>query len=384
MKKEMVWLKLIAKRLLKNPMFVTTLILIPAIVLGIRFFVGNTDTLLRVAVYTTPSSHDTTGQMLVKYLLDHSGSAVTFYQTDSETELQKDVAEGYAACGYIVPELLDEKITGFQTDRKPIVKAIHQKNELRTKIIDELVYSGIYKFLSFDILNGFINKRVDSDVSQELTDMYNAYLGTQAFFEYEMADGSKNKILNQSDASYLLLPIRGMTAVLLLLAGMTGTLFWYGDREKNVFAWLCEKERRSIQLLYLLAPVLLAGAAGLSAIFLTGISSSIFNELLCMSLYLFALVAFCHLLNILLPRLTWMLAAIPLFTAGSLIVCPVFIDLSATIPIFRYIQKLTPVSYYLNSLYSVRTKWMLAAFGILMILLRFLVSSLHRHQKTFR
>lgn len=370
MKKEMIWLKLISKRLLRNPLFVITLILIPAIVLGIRFFVGNTDPLLRVAVYTSPSSPDTTEQMLVDYLLDHSGNAVAFYLADSETELQKDVARGYAACGYIIPESLDQKIDRFQTVPKPVAKAVHQKNELRTKLIDELVYSGIYKFLSLDILNKFVAKRTGIDASQTLAGLYNNYLGTQAFFEYEMADGSKNKLLNQTGASYLLAPIRGVAAVLLLLAGMTGTLFWYQDREKNLFAWLCEKERQKIQLLYVLAPALMAGAATLSAIFLTGISSGIFNELLCLSLYLFALIAFCRLLNTLLPKPAWMLAAIPLLVAGSLIVCPVFIDLSSTVPVFRYIQKLTPVTYYLNSLYSVRNKGILAVFGILMIAVR--------------
>lgn len=374
MKKELVWLKLISKRLLKNPVFITTLLLIPAIVLGIRFFSKNTDAFFRVAVYSSSSADDTTEQMLIQYLLDHSGNAVSFYQTNSETELRKDVAKGYAACGYIIPDSLDQKITRFQTDSAPILKAIRQKNELRTKIIDELVYSGVYKFLSLDILTGFVNGKTNSDVSQELKDLYNSYVGTQVFLEYEMSDGSKNKILSQTDTSYMLLPLRGMTAVLLLLAGMAGALFWYGDREKNLFAWLCETEKKRMKFLYLLAPTLLAGISALLSIFLTGISSGLFNELLCMLLYLFAITAFCHLFSLLLAKLEWMLAAIPLFTAGSLIVCPVFIDLSSTVPVFRYIQKLTPVTYYLNSLYSSRNKWILAAFGILMIILEMLFS----------
>lgn len=374
MKKEFIWLRLISKRLLKNPVFMATLLLIPAIVLSIRFFAGNTDSFLRVAVYTSSSAPDTTEQMLVDYLLDHSGNAVTFYQSSSESELREDVKEGYATCGYIIPASLDQKITRFQTDLTPVLKTIRPKNEFRTKIIDELVYSGIYSSLSFDILTGFVNGKIHSDVSQELENMYNRYLGTQAFFEYEMSDGSENKILNHADTNYMLLPIRGMTAVLLLLAGMTGTLFWYEDREKHLFTWLPETEKKKIQILYLLTPALLAGTSALLSISLTGISSGLFNELLCMSLYLFAITAFCHLLSFLLPKLEWMLAAIPLFTAGSLIVCPVFINLSSTIPVFHYIQKLIPVTYYLNSLYSIRNKWILAAFGIVMSIVKILIS----------
>ncbi|MCM1245016.1 MAG: ABC transporter permease [Roseburia sp.] len=374
MKKELIWFQLIAKRLLKNPLFVVTLLLIPALVSGIRLLSGDAEGFLRVAVYAPASPAGATEQKLADYLFSHSGSAVTFYQAESETALREDVMKGYAACGYIIPDGLDQKIRQFNAARTPVLKAIRQKSELRTKIIDELVYSGVYKFMSQELLNQFVDRKMDSDVSQELTELYNSHLGAQAFLEYEMSDGSENKVLSRPDTNYMLLPLRGVAAILLLLAGMAGTLFWYGDSDKNIFAWLDKKEKQRIQLLYFLTPALLAGSSALLSIFLTGISSGILNELLCMSLFLFAATAFCRLFCLVLPRLEWMLAAIPFLAAAHLIICPIFIDLSTMVPIFRYIQKITPVTYYLNSLYSVRNKWLLAAFGVSTALLAMLIS----------
>lgn len=378
MKKISVWLRLIIKRLLKNPLFVLTLFLLPVMVLGIRFSVESGDSLLRVAVYAPPSGPESAEQRLLNHLLDTSGSAVTFYRTDSEEALQADVAGGTAACGYILPENLSEKLEQSGLKLQPLLRAIRQKDETRTKIIDELVYSGVYKFLSFHILSDFIHEKTKKEPSGELRELYNTYRDGQAFFEFEYADGSKNNILDRSNSNYMLLPVRGMVAVLLLLCGMTGTLFWYADRQKNIFAWLSAQERKRISVLFLTAPVLLSGVFGMLTIFLTGIPSGILNEILSMLLYLFVIIAFCDLLCHLLPRMEFMLAAIPVFAAGSLIVCPVFANLSSSLPVLSYIQKLTPVFYYLSAIYSDSRKLYMAAFGILLVVLRIIISSFRK------
>ena len=51
MKKIQIWFWLILKRLIKNPIFVLTLLLIPALVLGIRFSAGAGTSMLKVAIY---------------------------------------------------------------------------------------------------------------------------------------------------------------------------------------------------------------------------------------------------------------------------------------------------------------------------------------------
>lgn len=51
MKNCQIWFQLIMKRLLKNPIFVLTLLLIPVMVLGIRFSAGAGSSMLKVAIY---------------------------------------------------------------------------------------------------------------------------------------------------------------------------------------------------------------------------------------------------------------------------------------------------------------------------------------------
>ncbi len=351
MKNCQIWFQLIMKRLLKNPIFVLTLLLIPVMVLGIRFSAGAGSSMLKVAIYVPKGDSERVEQQLALRLIESSQKAVTFYMTGSEKDLRLDVAESRAACGYILPEDLDASLREFPVSGKPALKAVRQKDELRTKIIDELVFSSIYDRMSYDILDEFIHKKTGKNLSPEQNKNFQKYRKSQIFIEYQYADGSANQILQKSQ-NPLVLPLRGMTAVLLLLSGMTGTLFWYHDKNNKLFVRLAKRERFPINLLYVAVPVLLAGLCGLAAIFLTGISSSPANELLAMFLYLLDIIVFCSFLRLLLPRKEWILAAIPVFAAGSLIVSPVFTDLTLLFPSLKYARLFTPVSWYLEGMHS--------------------------------
>ncbi len=351
MKNYQIWFQLIMKRLLKNPIFVLTLLLIPVMVLGIRFSAGAGSSMLKVAIYVPKGDSERLEQQLALRLIESSQKAVTFYMTGSEKDLRLDVAESRAACGYILPEDLDASLREFPVSGKPALKAVRQKDELRTKIIDELVFSSIYDRMSYDILDEFIHKKTGKNLSPEQNKNFQKYRKSQIFIEYQYADGSANQILQKSQ-NPLVLPLRGMTAVLLLLSGMTGTLFWYHDKNNKLFVRLAKRERYPIHLLYVAVPVLLAGLCGLAAIFLTGISSSPASELLAMFLYLLDIIVFCSFLRLLLPRKEWILAAIPVFAAGSLIVSPVFTDLTLLFPSLKYARLFTPVSWYLEGMHS--------------------------------
>lgn len=351
MKKNQIWFRLIFKRLMKNPVFLLTLLLTPVMVLGLRFSAGAGTSMLQVAVYVPKGDSDRIEQQLSHQLIKSSQKAVTFYIAESEKNLRLDVTEGRAACGYILPEDLEGSLKEFTSSWKPALKVVRQKDELRTKIIDELVFSSIYDSMSYDILVEFIHKKTGKNISPEQKKYFEKYQKSQIFIEYQYADGSSNHIL-QKNQNPMVLPLRGVTAVLLLLSGMTGVLFWHHDKNNKLFDRLSKIERYAVGLLYLTVPVLPAGICGLTTIFLTGIPSAPHSELLTMVFYLLDIIVFCSFLRVLFPRKEWILAAIPVFAAGSLIVSPVFTDLSLLFPSLKYARLFTPVSWYLKGVHS--------------------------------
>ena len=84
-----------------------------------------------------------------------------------------------------------------------------------------------------------------------------------------------------------------------------------------------------------------------------------------MGLFLLAISAYSMLLRELLPDADSYLSAIPLSVIGSILLCPVFADLTAALPLLKPLRMLSPVYYYLNSIYMVQARWELLVYSVL-------------------
>lgn len=376
MKKYRIWFRLLNKRLIRKPLFLLTLFLLPVIVCGIRFSLADTDAIMRIAIYTPSQKNpDSLEQRITRELIDSSNHTITFYQCSSQEELYRDIEEKQASCGYLLPEDLEKKLQQYKNNSQPVLKSIRLSSEKSTRIIDEIVYSNLYTSLAFDLLLDHVTSKTGLHDPDTLKILYERYRKGEVFIEFQTESGNKNEILQDSNTNYMLLPIRGITATLLLLSGMTGTLFWYQDRNKNLFVWLRTHEKKTVRFLYLTVPVLMTWIPGILALWLTGISVNMISEALTMLLYLFTIIAFCNLLCVLLPKMNQFSAVIPLLTAGSLIVCPVFINLSGRFPAITYLEAVTPVSYYLKAAYSTEAKVQMLLFGMILTIITFSLES---------
>ncbi len=369
--KYILWFFSLTRRLVRRPLFLAALFLIPALVLGGRFMMKENDSYIKVALYF-PSSTSLAQELKTK-LLNSSSSAISFYPCESVDEVRQEVASGGAECGYIFPENLEELLSGEEVLGRPVLQSVCLKKESETLLIDEFVLSGMYEYLSIEMLKKHVEGNTGRQGGEELLSYYRRYRNAQTFILFEYADGSRNQILSQESANYMLLPVRGMVAILILATGLIGLLFLYEDKEQGLFIWLTPRETRRISSLYYIIPILLSGAVGLSAIVLTGLASEFANECLSCLLYLLLLAVFCRFLGLVLPRVEWVLGSIPLLTAASLIFCPVFINLADHIPGGVYLQKITPVYYYLYAVHSVRGKCILVAAAAVLSLLCFVV-----------
>ncbi len=368
MKPYIVWLIFLTKRVLRKPLFTITLLLIPIMVIGLRFSLGAGDAIMRVAIYTpADKSGNSLATELVQYLVDSSSSAVTFYTCETKEELCTDVSTQKAACGYLVPADLEHQLTNNGIKNRPVITAYRNENNPQSMLIDELVTSGMYEFISFEILDEHVSKKTGQHARDWLKKRFTSYQNTQTFIEFQYADGSENQALSQNNANYLLLPVRGMTAVLIFLAGMIGTLFYYEDKKKNCFVWLRSERAFIIPRMYVIAPVSLAGIVGFFSLLLTGLAGALCNELLTLFLYLFTVITFCDVLRLFLPRMEFYLTAIPFLTGGSLILCPIFANIGSSLTIVTILQKLTPVYYYLQAIHSWREKIVLLIFTSILI-----------------
>lgn len=364
MKKILTWTLLLTKRLMHKPAFIMTLLLIPFLVLLLQGSFQSGDAMLQVALYTESSDPDSLESVLIAELAASSNHTVHFNVCNSISELQADLRRNRADCGYVFPRHLELELERHVKQNHAVITAYHHTGAIETLLLDEMVYRMIYEELSYDIVKQHIQDKKKVNVDHRLNHFYQFYRQDESFIRFEYADGTGNRALNQQQSNYLLLPIRGICAVLILLAAMTGTIFWYEDHERKLFLRLSRSYQKILPFFYSLVPAVLAGICGFAAITLTGFAGQTTQEFLALALFLLAVSSYSMLLRELLTDAKSYLAAIPLSAIGSLLFCPVFADLSMAMPMIKPLRMLTPVFYYLDSIYTVRARWELLCFSV--------------------
>lgn len=381
MKTILIWSRLLTKRLLHKPIFALTLLLIPLFVLFLQGSLRSGDGILQVALYTESSDPSALESTLLQGIVAASNRTVHFYECDTLSELQADLNSSRAICGYVIPRQLEQKLIDHARKNTAAITAYHHTDAMETLLLDELVYRMIYEELAYDIVEQHIYEKRKEKPSDRLHTLYEQYQQDYTFIRFEYADGTEHQILNSQDTNYLLLPIRGICAVLILLAAMTGTVFWYEDHERKLFLWLSGPNRIIVPFLYSLIPGILAGVCGLAAIVLTGFARQLLQEIITMGLYLLAVSAYCMLLRELFPGRISYLASILSSVLGSILLCPIFADLSMVIPMVKPLRSLLPVSHYLNSVYSTQARWALLLYSAIILIITVGIRRLARRGK---
>lgn len=405
---------LFSKRLFKRPLFLAVLILMPASVLLLSGIQSKDDAVVRIALYcgfgsnTSPQrggvfdgdlgdsipaapqryklnalpaysgNADTpayptadnaiSSASLINELLELSNSAVTFYTCETEAELREDVRSGRASCGYLLPENMQDSIAQYARKHTAFIRAVRGKDELSTRMVDEILLSHLYRPLAFQMLTDYLTGKTEQPIDTlRLAESFESHSSNELLFSFEYADGSKNSLLNDKNANYMMLPIRGIVSVLILLACMSGALLWYGDRENKLLPLLNKSKRRYCQWLALILPCLYAGAAGVITIKITGSAESLTTELSVMLVYLFACVGMVRLLSCVFFRREIFLASIPVLMIASLLLCPVFINVETFLPPLGWAGRLLPTYHYLHAIHDAGELAVLALLGIIYI-----------------
>lgn len=376
MKKILTWILLFQKRILKKPMFQITILLIPILLFLLFTFNKSSDSLVRVALI---SGNDEYSQNFVKDLLDSSNHVISYYQCYDESQMRKDVLTGKAECGYIMPDDMPRKIAQFSSKKKQgIITAIVKKESISTKIVNEIIYGRLFSERAYPVLKDFINEkqpdRLTSAEDEKMYDAFSKYLIEPLMFSFEYADGSKNDLLNNDDSShnYYMLPVRGILSVLILVSSMSGVLMLSNDDRKNTWGFIRLSKRPAFNYFYIFMSILPIAICSLAAIFITGISTNVLNEIRLMVLYTLLLTGFSSLLKALIKNIYVLCSLIPITVLLSLIICPVFIDIGSIVPQARFVRLFLPTNYYLDSIYSGPTQLKMFILAILVSLLAIL------------
>lgn len=217
--------------------------------------------------------------------------------------------------------------------------------------------------------------RESASVWAQLEPLYDLYLenGSTFAFSYETIDGGALPE-NQAAASF---PVRGVGAVFLFIMALSCAVTAGQDEKRGMYTALTPGRRGAFQALSLTAGVLLACLSVLVALLVSGelngvsvltdtagvgkmgegmempdaarrLLSGLLPEVGRLLLYACACAAFAWILLRLVKEPLAIAGLIPFFILGSLVVCPVFVDLSLLLPELSRVRWLFLPWYYLR------------------------------------
>lgn len=382
LKNNMTWFFLLSKRYFKKPMFLITILLIPVLSLTLRSYSGKDESVIQIVLYCQDTKENDLANRVIEELCSDNNNAVRFYVADSELSFEKDVQNGTAICGYQLPDNFLEHLKNYVDKNKKdlpfdgkVIKCISLSNNNYVQLANEVIFSSVYSHFSEYVLDNFMNqspyiKNYSEDNKKELEELRNQYDNLDVnFFEFYNIDGSKNQFINQAVDSYLMLPVRGLILALILLAAMTGQILLSKDIESGFFDAIRLKRRRKLAYLYTLIPCVYAGFFGLFGILLSGTGEGISSEIINMFLYCFMVIGFINVIALILHNIYRFVSVIPLFIIINLIVCPVFINVTSSVPSLGYVRWILPLNYGLTGIHFTPSHVIMLVVGLITLII---------------
>lgn len=351
MKKFVLWSWLLTKRQLKSIYFLIVLMLIPLAAFIIGKLPEDTDEgMAKIALYSVEDSDvaaNTTALLL-------ENDCYEFYICDSKEAVINDVATGMAECGYIFNEDIESRIKAGKY--KGLISTVSKSNSIVAGMANETVFSQFFKEATSIIMINYVENEEVFDAMhiegiEQLKGAYDSYtLGEETFnIEFEMigkdGDLEDTKIIEASNDFF---PLRNFLAILVFVGGMLGVVNWMEDMEKGVFNAMSCKTIVTGRFTYGFVPCMLIGISMLVTLIVTGNSEGLIKEVLYMAVYIGMITVLGVLITYVIKASNIFGAMVPLIAIAAVFVCPVFVDLSMSIPAIKIIRQFFLPYYYMT------------------------------------
>lgn len=337
MKRVLLWLWLLIKRQLKSPAVIVFLVGMPVLCLLVTALPAmQEEGVPRVGLVAEDA--DETAQKTMERLTGGEYS-VDFYEAPSREILAESILKGETAHGYVFSGQLTQKLDA--RNLKGSIFLLKEDSGFLSAMTNEIVFAELFRVYGLNIAVNYVAEsdlfvHVRPAALAAVKERYAQYgAGSETFhLDFEMLEGSGGTA--ELKASGAVFPIRGVLAVLVFMAGLYGGVWWMTEQEEGMFVAIPKKLVQWGRFLYIAVPTVLFAVSAELTLALTHTGNFPF-ELLKMLGYVCLIVGFTAVLTWLLPGSKWMLSALPVFALASLIICPVFVNLTTVIPGLRYL-----------------------------------------------
>jgi len=341
---------LFIKRLIKNPAFICMLIIMPLLINMFNKVDIKEEKRILVGIY---HEEEDLSKLICESLKDKDGY-IKFLVYDNKAEMIEAVETKKLECAYIFPIDFKERLDNYKIKR--CITCIESPSTILSSLSDEVVFAGIIREYGRNIAVDFAkeNNIVVGDGTnnnEDITKNYERFNTPGKTFsidyKYIETDGVNSEEIKDKTTTYA---IHGIVSVLILISGLFGAVKWFEDEKRGLYSSFNSEAKVMIGFISILAPTVLMALSGIATIYLSNTYTYMSREFIDMGLYVLLVCGFSYLLKLIVKSGTDICVILPVVTIGSLIFCPVFIDISNFILFISWINKLFPTFYYLNGM----------------------------------
>ena len=348
-KKYFLWFYMFAKRLLMRWSFVVILFSIPFIIFGANAAMKGESGIL--TIYLCADQSNTLANEVIADI-QNSKTSILFKRSTNINESLKALEQKKADAVWYFEDDFFEKSQRYASgkSKKPFVKVFEREDSLPLKLSRERLYGGVFNKFAYSVYKNFVYSEYfsENEVSEDIIKKYPGQRGGDKELVVMETLGAQK--IETDTKAYLVMPIRGLLALLIMLCGFASVLTFLNDKKIGKFDWLTAKKQILPGFAQCFAGVLLPAFAVFVSLFISGIWTNFLTELVAMLLFVVASAGFCLNLCIMFKSPSKFGALIPAFVIIMLALSPVFFDIN----ILNKAKLLLPTRYYLFSLYDTK------------------------------
>lgn len=376
---------LINKRLLKKPGFIAFLCLIPLLA-GAASHMAQLDSGVLTIALACEDPDDATANDIIESL-EKGSQMLRFVRCGQPDKAKELVYGGRADAAWIFHADMRAAVDRYVRNRVPssaAVTVIEREESAALALAREKLCSALYPYASYSLYllcleelgadtNALGEKQLreyyaGSDVDADMFEVVypdgerlsaggderttDGARGDDSADGQsgEAADGAQGESGAGARESYLVSPVRGILAACVVAAGLASAMYLGDDMSAGRFAWLAKRRRAFVPAAYIFGAAIDTTVIMCLSLAVFGLSSGFAREVSCGAAFAFASAAFCIFVRELLPNNKLLAAALPVLSASSLVLCPVFLNFTAVRPLSLCL----PGYYYLLSFRDIK------------------------------
>lgn len=378
MKRMRKWLLMMTKRLYKKLTFLLILLLIPVLVLGYGIAAQEDSGIMTIALAQEGS--DPMAEAVITDLATEP-SLIRFVLCDTAEEAENMVSGAKADAAWIFAADTTDKLCKFvqnPTRKNAFVRVVEQEATIPLKLAREKLSGVVFGHCSPVFYLTYLRENVselDSLSDEELLKFYDDFAQDIKLFEFAYLedDGGAE---DMTTANYLLTPVRGLLAVIVVLSGLAAAMYFIRDDRVGTFSLVPQRSKAVVEFVCQMIAVVNVAVMALIALVCAGLAEDLGRELLLLVLYALAVSLFCMTVRRLCQSLANLGTALPLLVVVMLVVCPVFFDFGQ----LRSVQYLFPPTYYINGAVSDRYLLLMIVYSLVLLAVYTLCGKLLRRK----